>query len=326
MNNQGAGVVKRPKIAVLGDLVLDMYTFGDISRISPEAPVPILEVRRREQRLGGSGNVVLNLCALDLDCIPFGRIGHDLHGKVVRSELERKQVSSKFLMESSELPTITKHRMVARNQQVIRIDEERIEFMARNEEDEILKNFRSIVDELDVVVLSDYGKGFLSDYLIKKIIIISREHKKPVVVDPKGNDFTRYRGATTITPNLKEAQLAAPRSRTIVEIAEVLIEQADLSFLMLTRSEDGISHFKMHDGLLEHEQFPVQIQEVTDVTGAGDTVVAVTAMALALGWDYRLMCQACNVAAGYVVGHFGAATIPWLELKSLLQQKGLIPA
>ena len=324
MNNGSEKVKARARIAVLGDLVLDMYTFGEISRISPEAPVPILEVRRREQRLGGSGNVVLNLCSLELECIPFGRIGQDLHGKVMRAELDKKMVCTDFLIESPHLPTITKHRMVARNQQVIRIDEEKIEALSPTEEDCILKNFLNVVDELDVVVLSDYGKGFLSDRLLKKVIHISREHHKPIVVDPKGHDFTRYRGATTITPNLKESQLAAPRARELSEIAEALIEQADLQFLMMTRSEDGISHFKIHNGQLEHEQFPVQVQEVIDVTGAGDTVVAVTAMALALNWDYRLMCQACNLAAGYVVGHFGAATIPWKELESLLHHKGLV--
>ena len=315
---------QRPRVVVLGDLLLDMYTFGEISRISPEAPVPILEVRRREQRLGGSGNVVLNLCALEVECIPFGRIGQDLHGKVVRAELDKKSLRTDFLLESQTLPTITKHRMVARNQQVIRIDEEKIEALSQMEEDKVIQNFLSVVDDLDVVVLSDYGKGFLSDRLLKKVIQISREHLKPIVVDPKGCDFTRYRGATTITPNLKEAQFAAPRARELSEIAETLIEQADLQFLMMTRSEDGISHFKIHNGQLEHEQFPVQVQEVIDVTGAGDTVVAVTALALARHWDFRLMCQAANIAAGYVVGHFGAATMPWKELEAQLHSKGLL--
>ena len=311
----------RPKVAVFGDMVLDMYTFGEVSRISPEAPVPILEVTRREQRLGGSGNVVLNLCALEVDCVPFGRVGNDLHGKIVRAELQKVGITSPNLINHENLPTITKHRMVARNQQVLRVDEESIEMLSESDETEIITRFIAEVDTFDVVVLSDYGKGFLSDGLLKKVIQISREHGKPVVVDPKGEDFSRYRGATTITPNFKEAKLAAHRSRTLAEMAEHLLAQADLSFLMLTRSEDGISHFKYCDGELEHQHFPVQVQEVTDVTGAGDTVVAVTALAMALGWSIEKMCQACNLAGGYVVGHFGAATIPRAELNALLKKK-----
>lgn len=312
---------KGPKVAVFGDLVLDRYTFGEVSRISPEAPVPVLEVKRREQRLGGAGNVVLNLCALNVNCTPFGRVGKDLHGKVVVHEFEQRSLSTSGIVHSAELPTITKHRLVARNQQILRVDEETIAPMPRDEEELVIQAFLKQVDDFEVVVLSDYGKGFLSDDLIKKVIQISKEHGKPIVVDPKSADFSRYRGATTITPNFKEAQLAAPKGRTLNDIAETLMDHADLSFLMLTRSEDGISHFSYENGELKQKHFPVQVQEVTDVTGAGDTVVAVTALAMAEGWPVEKMCRACNLAGGYVVGHFGAATIPRAELNVLLGEK-----
>jgi D-beta-D-heptose 7-phosphate kinase/D-beta-D-heptose 1-phosphate adenosyltransferase len=313
-------VPPRPRIAVLGDLVLDQYTFGDISRISPEAPVPVLEVKRREQRLGGSGNVVLNLMALECECITFGRIGKDLFGKVLRSELESCQAETHHLLEA-DLPTITKNRMVARNQQVIRVDEECIQHMNEEEEEGVIEAFMKEVEGLSAVVLSDYGKGFLSDRLLKAVIQICNEKSIKMIVDPKGYDFSKYRGATTITPNFKEAQLAAPRSRTLKEIAENLLEQAELDFLLLTRSEEGISHFEIKDGDLKHEHYPVQVQEVTDVTGAGDTVVAVVALGLALNWEPKTICKACNLAAGYVVGHFGAASIPRAHLSELMKEQ-----
>lgn len=306
-----------PKIAVFGDLVLDLYTIGEISRISPEAPVPILEVKRREQRLGGSGNVLLNLSDLGAKVYASGRIGHDLHGKVIQEEFKKRDIQVEMLLENSDLPTITKNRMVAQNQQLLRIDEERIEFLSENDEDLILEKFSYLIKELDALVLSDYGKGFLSHRMLESLLSIAKEHQCPVVVDPKGIDFSKYKGATVITPNFKEASLAAPRAQTLPEIAQTLLADADLDFLLITRSQDGISYFKHQDDELFHEQFPVQVQEVTDVTGAGDTVVAVAAYALAMGWDYQKLCQWCNYAAGYVVGHFGATTIPINELRAL---------
>lgn len=310
-----------PKIAVFGDLVLDLYTIGDISRISPEAPVPVLEVRRREQRLGGSGNVLLNLHELGAQVFAAGRIGHDLHGKVIQKEFKERGINTSMVIENTELPTITKNRMVAQNQQVLRIDDERIEFLKNFEESKILDTFEKTVDEMDAIVLSDYGKGFLSDRLLKHVIEISKSKKCPVIVDPKGTNFSKYLNATTITPNFKEASLAAPRARNLNEIAQTLIEDAGLEFLLITRSQDGISYFKPSEDGLSHTQYPVQVQEVTDVTGAGDTVVAVVTYGLAMGWDHAKICHWCNLAAGYVVGHFGAATITMTQLEELAQSK-----
>jgi D-beta-D-heptose 7-phosphate kinase/D-beta-D-heptose 1-phosphate adenosyltransferase len=308
---------QRPRIAVLGDLILDQYTYGDISRLSPEAPVPILEVKRREQRLGGAGNVALNLMALDCECVIFGRLSKDLFGKVLRSELKACKAKTHQLLESN-LPTITKNRMVARNQQVMHIEEGSVQHTTSDEEQKITSSFLKEVDCLSAVILSDFGKGFLTDNLLKTIISICNERSLKVIVSPKGYDFSRYRGVTTMTLNLNEAQLAAPHSRTLKSIAESLIQQADLNVLLLTRSEEGISHFHYHDGELKHEHHPVQPQDVTDVTGAGDTVVAVAALGMAMGWDAQTTCKACNLAAGRVVGQFGAATIPRTLLNELM--------
>lgn len=312
---------KIPKIAVFGDLVLDLYTIGEISRISPEAPVPVLEVRRREQRLGGSGNVILNLNELGADVFAAGRIGHDLHGKVIRKEFEDREIKDEMVLENANLPTITKNRMVAQNQQLLRIDEERIEFLSEEEETRILEQFQKVIVDLDALVLSDYGKGFLSDSLLESLLSIAKKSNCPVVVDPKGIDFRKYKTATVITPNFKEASLAAPRARSLNEIATSLLEDAELDFLLITRSQDGISHFENQNGELFHEQHPVQVQEVTDVTGAGDTVVAIVAYGLAMGWDRSKICEWCNYAAGYVVGHFGAATITMEQLETLANKK-----
>lgn len=310
-----------PKIAVFGDLVLDLYTIGEISRISPEAPVPVLQVKRREQRLGGSGNVLLNLHELGAQVYAAGRIGHDLHGKVIRKEFKDREIQAEMVLENANLPTITKNRMVAQNQQVLRIDDERVEYLQEFEEQKILEKFSKLAKDMDAIVLSDYGKGFLSENLLTNLIEMARSHKCPVIVDPKGVHFSKYKQATTITPNFKEASLAAPRAQNLNEIAMTLIEDAELEFLLITRSRDGISYFKKENDDLKHTQYPVQVQEVTDVTGAGDTVVAVVAYGLAMGWGHQKICEWCNLAAGYVVGHFGAATITMEQLENLAKAK-----
>jgi len=308
-------------IAILGDLILDVYTHGQVERISPEAPVPVLKVKRREQRLGGAGNVILNLCDLKTKVVPFGRVGHDLNGKLVLGELDSKGISTEFLITSSTLPTITKNRFVAQNQQVLRVDDEVILPLEKYEEDRILQNFAKCADALDVVILSDYGKGFLTNRLLREVIDLCNSRGLPVIVDPKGDDFSKYRGATVITPNLKEAKEAAPKERTLEDIAQALIAEADLDFLMITRSSEGISHFTQQNGKLTHRHYPVKVQEVIDVTGAGDTVVAVCAYGIAQGWDADRLCTACNLAGGEVVGHFGAVTISIDRLTELMAKE-----
>lgn len=310
--------MEAPHIAVLGDLVLDIYTFGEVDRISPEAPVPVLQVRRREQRLGGAGNVLLNLNDLEVHCTAFGRIGAGLNGKVVQSELRERDINSDALVINPELPTITKHRMVAQNQQLLRIDDEIIHPLSQEEEDSVMAGLEAIIDDLQAVVLSDYGKGFLTRSLTSRILDLCRERGVPTVVDPKGDDFSRYRKATVITPNFKEAKGAATRCRTLQEIAQHLLEDAQLDFLLITRSQDGISHFHLEGDDLEEQHYPVEVQEVIDVTGAGDTVVAVTALGLSLNWDRDTLCRACNLAGGHVVGHFGATTISRGTLEGLM--------
>ena len=311
----------QPRIAILGDLILDLYTHGKVVRISPEAPVPVQKVVRKEQRLGGSGNVLLNLRDLQAEVIPFGRVGNGLNGKLVLNELNKKNVTPNHILISKSLPTITKNRFVAQNQQMLRVDEEQIQPLEIEDEEKVLSDFKKCAFDLDVVILSDYGKGFLTESLIRGVIEISKKQGIPVIVDPKNDDFSQYRGATVITPNFKEAKEAAPKERTLEDIAEVLIAEAELDFLLITRSSDGISHFTHREGELTHLHYPTQVQDVIDVTGAGDTVVAVCAYALSQKWETDHLCLACNLAGGDVVGHFGAATISLERLNELLKKE-----
>lgn len=302
------------KIAVFGDLILDQYTYGQVSRISQEAPVPVIEVEKKEQRLGGAGNVLLNLKALQMDCYVFGRIGLDKQGDFIMKRLQELSIEASGMIRSETIATITKNRIVAANQQILRMDEECIEELTESECHEIKRKLKEIIEDLDAIVISDYGKGFLPKVLIKELIDMAKDKQLPVIVDPKGEDFSKYKGATVITPNYKESKLASPKKESIKEIALDLIEQAELSYLMITRSQDGLSLFRKVDGNFYQTDFPVRALEVRDVTGAGDTVVAVTAMGLANQLEHTVICQLCNLAGGEVVGHFGAATIPLDDL------------
>ncbi len=310
----------RPKsIAVFGDFILDKYTFGEIHRISPEAPVPILEVRHVDWKVGGAGNVLMNIAELGMQGVAYGRVGADAHGRRLLELMRKRGHISARLLRSGRTPTIVKNRIVANNQQLLRLDEEAVLPLTPGEEKRVLAGFRRDLPRLDAVVLSDYAKGFLTQSLIGDIIRLARARGLPVIADPKGKDFSKYRGATVITPNLKEAHAASTLENAPLEkVAEELISKAQLDFLMVTLGKDGIATFRKEGGRLRRRHFPVEnVQEVIDVTGAGDTVVAVAALCLANGVEHDVMCRLCNLAAGYVVGHFGAAAIDFATLRRL---------
>lgn len=310
--------ISTKNIAVIGDLILDEYTFGEISRISPEAPVPVMKISRRDWKLGGSGNVLLNLKALEMNCYAFGRIGNDRNGQMILSLLDGVVEDKELIQISNAVPTITKNRVVANNQQVVRLDDEKVEQLNAEEEKKVLDAFKNLLHNISAVILSDYGKGFLTRNLLQQIIELSRKANIPVIVDPKGRDFSIYSGATVITPNNKEAAAAAPLCTSLQSTAEKLLDDARLDFLMITRGQDGISYFARDTKRVSHEHYPIEAQSVIDVTGAGDTVVAVTAMCLANGIPHDFLCRYCNIAAGYVVAYFGAATISLGTLRDLV--------
>ena len=313
--------LKTKNIAIFGDLILDQYTFGTIERISPEAPVPILDVKKSELKLGGAGNVLLNLVDLGMTCTVFGRIGNDKNGSYIKHRLDELKVQHELLISENNCPTITKTRVIAGNQQILRMDEETIQSISDKQENNIIEKLKNNIRKLDTIVLSDYGKGFLTENLCQSIINEARKSNVPVIIDPKGNDFSKYKNGTVITPNYKEAQITHPTIKNIEELADKIIVQTSLDFLLITRSQDGISYFIKDNDKITHNNFPVEVQEVTDVTGAGDTVVAITAMCLANRIDHNLLCELCNIAGAYVVGHFGATTISSKILTNLYEDK-----
>ncbi len=296
------------RVLVVGDAMLDRYLFGDVERISPEAPVPVVRVRREEERLGGAANVALNVKALGPAVTLITAVGNDEPARRLESLLQAHAVES-LLGRDPKLYTCVKLRVIGRSQQLVRVDFE-------NQPDHevlsgLLSDFTRIVPRCDAVLFSDYGKGGLTH--IPKMIEIARAAGKPVLVDPKGGDYSRYAGATVITPNRSElAQVigAWPSEAQLLERAQRLRREQRLSALLLTRSEEGMSLFD-EEG---HLRVDAQAREVFDVTGAGDTVIGTLAALLAAGLTLREAMPIANRAGGIVVGKFGTATVSYEEL------------
>ncbi|HUW26579.1 MAG TPA: D-glycero-beta-D-manno-heptose-7-phosphate kinase [Gallionella sp.] len=290
------------KILVVGDVMLDRYWFGDVCRISPEAPVPVLKVERIEERPGGAANVARNIVALGAQATLLSVVGDDEAGVHLEKLLNQHDNLSALLHRDSSISTTIKLRAVARQQQLLRIDfETQPSHEVLNAK---LMDFRTKLPEADVVILSDYGKGGLAH--ISEMIRLARAAGKPVLVDPKGDDYVRYHGATLLTPNRSEFREVAGRWKTEAEFnakAEKLRSELQLDALLITRSEDGMSLHRANEAL--HE--PAQTREVFDVSGAGDTVIAMLAVMLASGADMLDAMRIANHAAGIVVGKLGTA-------------------
>ncbi|MGE5624060.1 MAG: bifunctional D-glycero-beta-D-manno-heptose-7-phosphate kinase/D-glycero-beta-D-manno-heptose 1-phosphate adenylyltransferase HldE [Bacillota bacterium] len=298
------------RVLVAGDVMLDRYWFGATQRISPEAPVPVVHVRNTEERPGGAGNVAVNLASLGVHASVLGITGDDAVADSLIYAMQKRGVSCHFTRLKN-AATITKLRVLSRHQQLIRLDFE--ETFGHFESAPLLPAFKSEVKNTQVVILSDYGKGSLSQ--VQELIAAARTAGKPVLVDPKGRDFTKYRGATLITPNLAELEAVVgecPDEATIVKKGEKLRDDLGLKALLVTRSEHGMT-------LLEAGQkplhLPTQALEVSDVTGAGDTVIAVLAAGLGAGLDFAHAAALSNLAAGIVVGKLGAASVTSTELR-----------
>jgi rfaE bifunctional protein kinase chain/domain len=288
--------------------MLDRYWFGAVDRISPEAPVPVVRVNREEERLGGAANVALNVKTLGAQATLLTVVGNDEPARKLRQLLETQGVAT-LLGEDPQLYTIVKLRVIGRSQQLIRIDFE-------NQPDHevlagMLNDYERVLANHGAVLFSDYGKGGLTH--IPRMIELARAAGKPVLIDPKGHDYSRYAGATVITPNRAElAQVIGPWSSEaqLVERAQALRRQLGLQALLLTRSEEGMSLFDDAG----HLQVPAQAREVFDVTGAGDTVIAALAAMLSGGLSLRDAMPIANRAGGIVVGKFGTAGVSYEEL------------
>lgn len=301
------------KVLVAGDFLLDTYTIGKVSRISPEAPVAVLNVNREEHRPGGAGNVVLNLLALGMQVKAVGRVGADNSGHLLRQALRCDGVDVSLLVEQSGHPTPVKNRIIAENQQLVRVDREETSVLSQELEEHLISSLGDALEGVKIIAISDYGKGFFSPRLLSTLITEGRARGIPVIVDPKGVDFSKYSGATIIKPNLAEAWAASglPVDSSLEKVAERVLALANADVLMITRSEDGISLF-FRSG--RREDFPVQVREIKDVTGAGDTVLAILACALASGLTISEATQLSNVAAGIAVERFGCAQISIADL------------
>jgi len=305
------GAIKPFTALVIGDFMLDTYTTGRVKRISPEAPVPVMEVVKQESRPGGAGNVVLNLTTLGAKVISVGRIGNDAAGDELK-----KQFGDSLVLETG-YRTPVKNRFVSDSQQLMRVDFETVSSLPKELEAKVIDSLKQIIPTVQVVAISDYGKGFLTGAILAAAIRMAKEAKVPLIVDPKGIDFTKYRGAYLIKPNLSEAYAAAklPTTASLDEVASVLLQITSAELLLITRSEAGISLF---DGT--RTDFPVRSKEVKDVTGAGDTVLATLCLAVANGLDIAVAVQLANIAAGISIERIGCVQVTLSEMaKRLLE-------
>ena len=290
---------QQTRILVVGDVMLDRYWFGDSERISPEAPVPIVQVAKIDERLGGAANVARNVAALGVDEAGT-RVSELLLASGVDSHLEQ----------DAKVPTTVKLRVIARQQQLIRLDFEEAPSAAALEHK--LARFEALLGAVDAVILSDYGKGALDQ--VATMILQAKAKQKIILVDPKGSDFERYRGATVITPNRGELRQVIGKWASedeLTERAQALRHSLDIQALLLTRSEEGMSLYT--DAGVSHVR--AQAREVFDVSGAGDTVIATLAVALAAAWPLERAMALANRAGGIVVGKLGTATVTSEELQ-----------
>lgn len=297
------------RVLVCGDVMLDRYWHGATARISPEAPVPVVQVKNDEVRAGGAGNVALNAASLGARARVIGLVGDDEAGRLLGESLAARGVACAF-ERLADAPTITKLRVISRHQQLIRLDfEER--FDARHAP-RVADALAAHLEGIDVLVLSDYAKGTLAD--VPALIALARARGVPVVVDPKGSDFSRYRGATIVKPNLSEFEAVVgpcPDEATLIARGEALRAELDLEALLVTRGEQGVT--LLQRGQPAHHQ-PTRAREVYDVTGAGDTVSAALGCGIAAGLSLLEATALANLAAGVVVGKLGTATASLDEL------------
>lgn len=302
----------RYRVLVAGDVMLDRYWYGSTARISPEAPVPVVNVRDTEHRAGGAANVALGIAALGAQARLLGSVGEDDAATELTRLLTRAGIESR-LNTDRHRPTITKLRVVSQHQQMIRLDFEAAPSAEAALPEEL---FGAALDGSDAVVLSDYGKGALLQ--VQRLIQLARDAGKPVLVDPKQDDFAVYRGATLITPNRREFERAVGVCRDESELVEKgtrLLERLDWTALLITRGEAGMTLLSRN---CEPVHIPAQAQEVFDVTGAGDTVIAVLASAVAAGLPLSQAATLANTAAGIAVGKLGTATVDAAELRAAL--------
>ncbi|EGK8022958.1 D-glycero-beta-D-manno-heptose-7-phosphate kinase [Campylobacter lari] len=297
---------KKPKILVVGDFMVDHYIWCDCTRISPEAPVMVMKSQKEDKRLGGAGNVYANLKSLGAEVFALGLVGDDESGRFLKENLNAK------LLVEKDRKTPLKSRVLSHSQQVLRLDDEN-DFDTKLE-DEIIKEYKKIAKDYDAIVLSDYAKGVLTSKVTKALIEHANTLNLPILIDPKGSDFSKYQNATLLTPNKKEAiqALGVEKIDNLEKALKKLKDDLNLTYSIITLSEEGIALFdeKLHI-------IPAKALEVYDVTGAGDSVIAMLAYALALKVDIIKACELANDAAAVVVAKVGSVSVSLEEIKNL---------
>ena len=300
---------KNSRVLVVGDVMLDRYWNGPTQRISPEAPVPVVKINQQEDRPGGAANVALNIASIGGQVSLVALAGEDEAGATLEKHLNALNIDCYF-DRKADIPTITKLRVLSRNQQLIRLDFE--ESMAEVDKTDLIALTEAQIKQHDLLLLSDYDKGTLSD--VQSLIQIAKRHNVPVLIDPKGSDFEKYRGATLLTPNMSEFEQVVgvcKNENELVRKGQELLNRLDLDAILVTRSEQGMTLLRR-----DHEEFhlPTKAKEVYDVTGAGDTVIATLALAIASQAEYAQASALANIAAGIVVGKIGTSSVSEAEL------------
>lgn len=309
------------EIIVVGDVMLDHFIKGAVSRISPEAPVPVVDVRNEFYVAGGAGNVAVNLAALDAKPVMISVVGADLGGEMLKDFLRARNVNIRGIAEDLDRPTTQKIRVMADQQQIVRYDRESKKIISPAIASVCMKSFEEAVKTAQGVILSDYGKGMLSDHNIQKIITICRKRNIPVCVDPKIDNFKKYKNITCMTPNTKEAwegvgETPKPGEAEMERLGQKIMKMLHADSILITRSADGMSLFEKES----KKPYTVRAtaREVYDVTGAGDTVISVLTLALAAGASLKEASVLANYAAGIVVEKSGTATASRQEIEGVL--------
>jgi D-beta-D-heptose 7-phosphate kinase/D-beta-D-heptose 1-phosphate adenosyltransferase len=305
---------KNKHILVVGDLILDQYIFGKVEKISPEGPVPVVWANKENFVCGGAANVGLNLCSMGAKVSLCGVLGRDYFGSILYPLIKNQGIYTGLVIKDKQRPTTLKTRVIAHNQQVVRVDWESVDFLPPQVNRAILNKIKKNIDDFDAVIIEDYGKGVVNPELVGDLVELCKRKKKIVTVDPKEENFDFYKNATILTPNLKEAQAAAgikvKRKEDLPLLGNIIMDKLKPDALLITLGEDGMMLFT--DGRYHH--IPTAAIEVFDVTGAGDTVIATFTNALSCGATYLEAASISNFAAGVVVAKVGAASINKKEL------------
>lgn len=303
-------------VLVIGDVMIDRYWRGSVSRISPEAPVPIVNLQESSAAAGGAANVAVNIAGLGAKPFLIGITGEDEEARLLPHILEKSNVSGRFLIPFADRPTTVKTRIVAHQQHVFRLDRESILPISAKQEKQVWKQVEKVFDKTDLVVVSDYAKGLLTPRLLSRLISFSKLNRKKILIDPKGKDFLKYKGATLLTPNKREAAEACKLEdnceNTVETSGKILLSEIDSEAILITQGEDGMTLFQNNKA---PRHLKAAAREVYDVTGAGDTVVSTMAAAIGAGADFQTAAELANIAAGIVVEHFGTTTIKFQELQ-----------